>query len=330
MKLKRFIWKTIAILLTLLGTSLVIFFVMEFLPFDAVTLRVRSFGGNRQALIEAMRANLGVDLPVMERYFRWITGILRGDFGVSLHTEKPVLDIIFTPIMRTLLLNGTAFIVALAVSFPLGIFTATRRSRITDYFSMFLTATAAAIPAYILGLLMIFNISRYVDWLPISGMRSAIYSARGYEGLGQELMDIGLHMLQPVLAMSIVMLGTFVPFIRSALLDVLDQDYMRTAKAKGLTSWSVLFKHALRNALLPLVSLIAMLMPGLIMSNIFIEAVFRWPGVGMLLIDALYDAEVFIVGAIVVFYTLLTLLGSHLADWLNHRIDPRLKSGGHS
>lgn len=317
--------KLLAALLTLLATTFVVFLVMELLPYDAISQRVYAFGPNRQAILDALRADLGLDLPLYQRYLNWLGDLLTGNLGISIHSKRPVTEIVVVPIARTLLLNGTSFILAVLLSVPIAVFCATRRSKWADYFSMILTSTAASIPAYIIGILLIYNFSRHISWLPISGMRTTLYIVRGYENALQEWLDVLRHMIQPVFAMTIVMLGTFVPYIRGALLEVLGQDYMRTAKAKGLTGTSILFKHAFKNATLPLISLVAMLLPGLIMSNIFIEAVFRWPGVGMLLIDSVYDAEVFIVSAIVLFYTLLTLVGSTLADIVSHRVDPRLK-----
>lgn len=325
--MKRIFLKLLTAILTLMGTSLVIFYIIDLLPYDAVSLRVPIFGANRQALIEAIEESLGLHLPFHQRYMQWLLGLLKGDFGIVIQSEKNVIDVIKIPILRTLLLNGTAFILSFILAIPIAIFAATRSSRLTDYIFMMVTATASAVPAYIIGLFLIYNVSRYVSWLPIGGMRETMLIVKGYESVFHEIKDIARHMIQPVFAMSIVMLGTLVPYMRNSLKEVLEQDYIRTAKSKGLSKYSILFKHACKNAVLPLISLSAMLLPGLIMSNIFIEAVFRWPGIGMMFIDALYYAEIFLVSAIVLFYTSLTIIGSLLADIMAKKVDPRLTEG---
>lgn len=258
-------------------------------------------------------------------YPEWLLNAIKGDFGRSLTLGEPVIDVVKPAIARTLLLNATAFIVSLIVSIPIGILSATGKSNLSKYFTMFFTAVATAVPAYIIGLFLIYNLSTRINWFPINGMRSLLFQIRGYHNIWQEIGDIARHMILPVFAMSVVMVGTFVPFIRNALLEVLHQDYIRTAKAKGLAGRVILFKHALKNAILPFISVAAMMLPGLIMSNIFIETVFRWPGVGMMFIEAIYNFDVYLVATIVLFYAALTLLGSFLSDFLSTRMDPRIK-----
>jgi len=297
----RWIGKIIFGILILLGSTYLIFLLFNLLP-------IIRYGHHLQT-----------------GYPEWLFNALKGDFGISYRLGEPIADIVKPAIASTLLLNASAFIVSIFVSIPIGILSATGKSNFSKYLTMFLTAVATAVPAYIIGLFLIYNLSAHINWFPINGMRSLLFRIRGYDNIWQEIGDVARHMILPVFSISIVMVGTFVPFIRNSLLEVLHQDYIRTAKAKGLTSRVILFKHAFKNSVLPFISVAAMMLPGLIMSNIFIETVFRWPGVGMMFIEAVYDFEVRLVATIVLFYAALTLLGSFLSDFLSARMDPRIK-----
>jgi len=259
------------------------------------------------------------------KFTDWIFNIFKGDFGLHFRTGEPVINVVIQPVARTLLLNGTAFIISIVFSIPLGILSATGKSNFSKYLTMFFTAAATAIPAYIIGLFLIYNLSPRINWFPINGMRSLLFQIRGYENIWQEIGDVARHMILPVFAMSIVMTGAFVPFIRNALLEILHQDYIRTARAKGLSNFIILIRHALKNALLPFISVATMMLPGLIMSNIFVETVFRWPGVGLMFIEGVFLYEIYLVATIVLFYAAVTVFGSLLSDILVAKMDPRIK-----
>ena len=293
----RWIGKALTGILILIGTTYVVFFLFRLMM---------------------------INRPFELKYSDWIINVFRGDFGTTFRGRESVIDTIRTPIIRTLILNTSAFAVSVIVSIPIGILSTMGRSSFSKYFIMLFTALATAVPAYIIGLFLIYNLSPLINWFPINGMRSLLFQVRGYDNIWQEIGDIVRHMILPVFSMSVVMVGTFVPFIRNALLEVMHQDYIRTAKAKGLGSKSILFKHALRNAILPFISLASMMLPGLIMSNIFIETVFRWPGIGLMFIEALYHYEINLVTTIVLFYAVLTLAGSYLSEFLSARMDPRV------
>lgn len=324
--MKKFATQAMIAILLLLSTTLAVFLILELLPFDVIEYNVKDYGPNREQILADLRIELGYDKPVITRYFNWVSGVIRGDFGILVETRKPVINAFGIFLWRTLALNGSAFLIALIVSIPLGMFSATKKDQLADRSIMLISTVFSSVPAYIIGLLVIFNLARYVDWLPISGMRSVVLLARGYDSAMQELLDILWHMIQPVFAMTLVMLGYFVPYVRNALLEVLDQDYIRTARAKGVPGLSLLYKHALKNALIPLLAFTAMQLPSLLMSNIFIEAVFRWPGMGLMLLQAIFSAEVHLISTLVLFYTIMTIGGNWIAEGLSGWIDPRIKA----
>lgn len=295
----KWLYKILSGILILFASTYVVFLLFRLLPF--------------------------IPFGMQHKFSDWLADVFRGDFGLHYRTGEPVMNIVLQPVARTLLLNGTAFIVSIFFSIPLGIISATGKGSLSKYLTMFFTSAATSVPAYIIGLFLIYNLSPRINWFPINGMRSILFQIRGYNSIWQEIGDVARHMVLPVFSMSFVMTGTFVPFIRNALLEVLHQDYVRTAKAKGLSKPVILIRHALKNAILPFISVATMMLPGLIMSNIFVETVFRWPGVGLMFIEGVFSYEVHLTATVVLFYAAVTVFGSLLSDILVAKMDPRIK-----
>ncbi|HAS74401.1 MAG TPA: hypothetical protein DCS67_09680 [Clostridiales bacterium UBA8960] len=229
---------------------------------------------------------------------------------------------------RSFLLNGVALLVAIGIAVPLGVYSAMKARKWRDTLILIMTMIFTSVPSFYFGLLTILWVARKAPNLfPISGMGSIIYIARGYPSLWVQLIDLSHHMILPVGSIALVWIGTLTPYVRTAMLEVIHQDYVRTAKSKGLTNFTVFFKHTLRNALLPFISVLAMLIPNLVISNIFVEQVFSWPGMGWLYINSIWFGESEMVIAITLCYAILVLFGNFMADALYQRADARLKGG---
>ncbi len=325
--MKNFIMKFIFALLILFTVTLITFVLMDMRPVKA-EVRALEKVGVTLAEIEAQMEELGYNDPIHIRYFRWLGKVFKGDLGFYYDRNNTVNSYLFTFMSRSILLNAVAFIVSLVVSIPMGILAAMKARKAGDTIILILTMIFTSIPSFYFGLLLVLYFVRYFPGtLPVSGIGDVLLRARGYPNIWVQLIDLAHHLVLPVLSISLVWIGTLVPFVRNAMLDVIHQDYVRTAKSKGLTNFTVFFKHTFRNALLPLISVASMLLPTLIISNILVEKVFSWPGMGMLFIESLYGGERDMVIAITLFYALIVIAGNFLSDALYVKSDARLKEG---
>jgi peptide/nickel transport system permease protein len=313
--------------------GIVILFVISYVTFLLTDLHPRhaslmKFTIAPPSQIEAFKESQGMNDAVNVRYMRWLNQAVRGDLGFYYDRNSPVTDYLYTFLGRSMLLNGVALCVAITIALPLGVLSAMKERTFSDYLVMIATMIFGSVPSFYFGLITILWTARkFPGLLPISGMGNVILIARGYPSLWVQLTDIAHHMVLPVASIALVWIGTLTPFIRTSILEVKHQDYVRTAKAKGLSQLSVFFKHMLRNALLPFVSLLIMIIPTLIISNIFVEQVFSWPGLGWSYINAIYKGESEMVMAITLCYALLVVVGNSIGDTLYSRADARLKGG---
>ncbi len=286
--------------------------------------------GKPTSEIEAFKESQGLNDPVNTRYTRWLTAAVKGDLGTYYDRNTPVSEYLPKFMGRSALLNLVALLVAICIAVPLGVYSAMKARKLKDTIILILTMIFTSVPSFYFGLLTILWVARKAPGLlPISGMGSTIYIARGYPSLWIQIVDLSHHMLLPVASIAIVWIGTLTPYVRTAMLEVIHQDYVRTAKSKGLTNFSVFFKHILKNALLPFISVLAMLIPNLVISNIFVEQVFSWPGMGWLYINSIWDGESEMVIAITLCYAILVIIGNFMADALYLRADARLEGGAH-
>jgi peptide/nickel transport system permease protein len=278
----------------------------------------------RPADIERIRENLGLNEPVTVRYFKWVGNLARGDLGISLSNATPVKDRILAVLPNTIILTGTAFLVALVLSIPLGIFSAIRRGSWFDNTVTVLSVAAFAIPGFWLALLLILLFAtQFREWglpaLPVSGM----YNVRG----GGGFLDRVEHLILPVIALSIGDLAGWTRYIRSQMLEVIRQDYVRTAQAKGLSNTAIVYTHAFRNAVLPLVTLASLSLPSLFSGAFIVETVFAWPGLGRLTFEAARKSDYTLILGTVLILSVLTLLANLLADIAYAVLDPRIRYG---
>jgi peptide/nickel transport system permease protein len=278
----------------------------------------------RPADIERIRENLGLNEPVAVRYFKWVSNLARGDLGISLSNATPVKDRILAVLPNTVILTGVSLFVSLAVSIPLGVYSATGRGSWFDNTVTVLSVAAFAMPTFWLALILILIFASQfrqlgLPYLPVSGM----YDARG----GGGFLDRVEHLILPVVALSIGDLAVWTRYIRSQMLEVIRQDFVRTARAKGLGNTKVIYGHALRNALLPLVTLVSLSLPGLVGGAFIIETVFAWPGLGRLTVEAARKSDYTLILGTVLMVSVLTLIANLLADVVYALIDPRIRYG---
>lgn len=274
--------------------------------------------------IARIRASMGLDEPLLVRYGIWLSALARGDLGLSLNNSTPVRDRIFDVLPNTLILTGAAFLVSMIISIPVGVISAIKRNSWFDHTVTIGTTAAFAVPSFWLGLMLILIFaSQFREWglpsLPVSGMTDR----RG----GGDLLDRLEHLILPVTALAIADLAGWTRYIRSQMLEVIRQDYVQTARAKGLREQAVLAGHAFRNALLPLVTLMGLSLPGLVGGAFVIETVFAWPGMGRLTVEAARSYDYTLIMGAVLLGSILVLLANLLSDIAYAILDPRIRYG---
>jgi peptide/nickel transport system permease protein len=276
----------------------------------------------RPADIEALEKSLGLDKPVHERYFVWLGNVVQGDFGNSLANRLPVIDRIMAVLPNTLKLNLAALTLALLVAIPIGVMAAVRHNSVFDRLANLIAVAGWAIPTVWLGLMLILLFSvKFREWglpyLPVGGQSDL----RGGGGFWDQVE----HMILPVVALAIPSMAGWIVYIRSSMLEVIQQDYMRTAKAKGLGERVVNMRHGFRNALLPLITLVGLEIPALFGGSLIVENVFAWNGMGRLTIDAVNEKDYTVVMGTTIFFSVLVVVGNLIADILYSVADPRIR-----
>ena len=275
--------------------------------------------------VARLKANLGLDKPLYVQYWTWVSGIaFRGDFGRSLIDGSPVTAHILNRLPATLELTVTAILLGVLISIPFGVTGALRRGGRLDGALTVLSVTGFAVPAFWLGqmLILLFSVSFHawgLPWLPSSGTSNPI--------AGGDLLDRLLHLVMPATVLSFLYLAIWSRFTRSSMLETLSQDYVRTARAKGMSERRVVYVHALRNSIIPLVTLVGLELPGLVSGGLVVEVVFGWPGIGRLLYERALQYDYTTVMGIVTFAALLVIAGNLLADILYAALDPRIRYG---
>lgn len=268
----------------------------------------------REALIRLM----GLDRPVPQRYIEWLAGALRGDLGTSLLTNEPVTMRIGDRLPNTLTLAGAALLMSVALGIPIGVVQAMHRGKAIDHALSLLTAIGLSVPVFWLGIVLILVFAVSLRVLPSAGVTSVA---------SDTLADRLAHLVLPAVALATTILPTVARFTRSATIEVLHEDYVRTATSKGLRPRTVMTRHALRNALIPVVSAVGALVPRLIGGTVVTEAVFGWPGMGRLALEAAQGRDYPLVTGLTVVVAAIAVLASLVVDLAYTRIDPRVRLG---
>ncbi len=274
--------------------------------------------------IELLKKQLGLDRPLPVQYVSWLGDLLHGDMGDSIKFRRPVSVMIAERIPNTLVLVGVSFLVTLIIALPVGIISARKPYSFFDYTATTLTFVGQSVPVYWLGLALILIFYVAIQ-NPATG--EPLFPAGGMRTIGGKggLADLVWHLVLPVAALSVSWIAWYSRFLRSSLLDVLHEDYIRTARAKGASDRMVYYKHALRNAILPLITLVALDLPSLFAGALFIETIFAWPGMGRLFWDAAKGRDYPVLLAVVMIDAVIIISCNILADILYGVLDPRVK-----
>ena len=269
----------------LLGITIIVFLIMSLIPGDPATAILGSYATPEN--VEKLNQDLGLDKPMVQRYGIWLGNMLTGDFGRSYSLNRPVLDEILERFNATLILAGTSFVLCSVLGILAGVISAARQYGLADKAITFVVLIGISVPSFFLGMMMILLFAVKLRWLPVSGMY-AIYG-------GGDLPDLLNHLIMPALALATVATGVIARLSRSAMLEVLRQDYIRTARAKGVPERRVIMGHALRAAMVSIIPVLG-IQAGFVLSGaIYIEIVFQWPGVGRMLVDAILKRDLLLV-----------------------------------
>ena len=323
--LKYILRRLLHLIPVLLVITIILFALLEIMPGDPVNAYL---GMGSNATVEQqnqIREQLGLDQAPYIRYFKWVGRTLSGDLGNSLKFRKPVADVIGTFIWNSFYLNLLGMIFAFLIAIPVGIKSAVKKYGVFDNFWTVFSLMGVSMPSFFFALVLIFFVAIPSNWLPLNGMRTTIYLAKGYDSFGQEVLDVLKHMILPLTVVTISSLASLTRYVRNAVIEVINQDYIRTARSKGLSEKVVIYKHAFRNALLPIVTLLGMYIPGLFGGSILLETVFIWPGIGQVLYTSILDRDYSMLMAGNTFYALLMLAGNLLSDISYAFVDPRVR-----
>lgn len=305
--------------LVLLVMSFVIYALIGLMPGDPIDLMIRSDPNLTAADAIRLKALYGLDRPLPERYLAWLGRALQGDLGYSRLFSQPVLEVLGPRLLNTLLLMVTSLLLALGLALPLGIWAALRAGSLVDGLVNLLAFAAFSVPAFWLGLVLILVFAVWLGWLPAGGVQSV-----GDGGV----LDRARYLVLPVLTLTLLTAGTFVRFVRAALLDSLHQDFIRTARAKGCSPARTVLGHALRHAMLPVTTVLALHMGALFSGALVVEAVFAYGGMGKLIYDSIMGNDFNLALAALMLATLATLLFNLVADLAYVWLDPRIEDAG--
>lgn len=270
-----------------------------------------------EAAVEAKAISLGLDKPFYIQYFVWLGQLLHGNMGYSITSYQPVSEMIASHLGPTLLLMGVSLIVSLLLAVPAGIYSAIHQYEKGDYAVVTMSFLGSSIPGFFLSLLLIYLFTVKLGWLPSGGMTTL--------GTGGGFLDVARHMVMPVLVLSFSMAGSNIRYIRSAMLEILQQDYLRTARAKGIGRFRVVNKHALRNALVPIVTVIGMEIPTLFGGAVIVEQVFSWPGLGLMTMSAITSRDYPVIMGVCLLSAVVVLVANLVTDILYALVDPTIQ-----
>jgi peptide/nickel transport system permease protein len=309
-----------------LGVATLIFFVLNLAPGDPAAMY--SNPNLPFAVIEQLRRNLGLDQPMYIRYFKWLGSFFTGHFGYSFAQGRPVADILLEALPATLVLAFWSLIVVFVLGVAIGIYQAVRQYSVADGVLSVSALFFYSMPSFWLGLMLMLLFSlKWHEWglplaLPATGMTGVDYD---YLSFGQKLLDRAAHLVLPVLTLSLVLAAGIARYTRGQMLEVIRQDYIRTARAKGLPERTVILKHALRNSMIPVITLFGLYLPLLFSGAVFVEVIFSWPGMGRVIVDAILQRDYPVVMATSFLFAVMTVLGNLIADVLYAVADPRIR-----
>ncbi|ACL76118.1 ABC transporter permease [Ruminiclostridium cellulolyticum] len=304
----------------IIGVSIILFLIINLVPGNFIDSKVSSTHMTPQQ-IQHLKDIYGINDPIYLKYFKWVIGAIHFDFGDSFTYQKPVSTVINTYVWNSFSIALAAFILELIIAIPIGIISATRQYSKTDMIFTFLALIGISFPSFFLGYILIKVFAVNLHILPLAGLNTPGSSYIGFEFIIDRLK----HMILPVLVLALISAGSMMRYTRTAVLEIVKQDYIRTARAKGLSEKVVIYKHALRNALIPIVTLIGLSLPGLFSGAIITESIFGIPGIGKIALEAVTKRDYPLLMGFSLFVAVLTLLGNLLSDIFYAIVDPRVK-----
>lgn len=302
------------------GITIITYFLASLMPGSPLDQLVQPESNITGEELKMMEHQLGLDRPLIVQYFFWMKNLFQGNFGVSYSQHRPVLELISTRIGPTMLLSISSILLALVIAIPLGMIAGYKSYSGWDYSSSVLAFVGQAAPNFFVALLLIYFFAVKLRVLPVSGM----YDAGSSGDLGQLLR----HLLLPCLSLAFQRIGIYTRQMRNSMVESLSDDYVRTARAKGLSEGVVLFKHTLRNALLPLVTQVGLSLAAVVGGAIVTEQIFSWPGMGTLMLKAIQARDYPLIMGITVVISVVVLIGNILVDIIYRLLDPRIADRG--
>ncbi|MGP8152599.1 MAG: ABC transporter permease [Smithella sp.] len=320
----RYIVKRILFMIPLLlGITVICFFVMRLAPGSPIDLQTEMNPKSTVEMKERLKTLYELDKPIHLQYWSWLKKISRGDLGTSFSTDhRPVASKILERLPITIMIEFLSLLIIIAVAIPLGVLSAVHQDSLFDKIAGVFVFIGFAIPLFWLALLLMIFFGINLGWLPISGLRSLNYE---YLGVWDQFIDLAKHLVLPVFVSSFGGLAGLSRYMRANMLEVIRQDYIMTARAKGLSERDVIYKHALRNALLPAITILGLSIPGLIGGSVIFETIFAIPGMGQLFYMAVMARDYPTVMGILLIGAILTLLGNLIADVSYALADPRIR-----
>jgi|SRR6056300_1039332 len=298
-----------------LGITIIVFLIISLIPGDPATAILGSYATPEN--VAKINKDLGLDKSLPERYLIWLGNIIQGDFGRSFSLNRPVIDEVMERFNATLILSGSAFVLCSFFGILVGTISAARQYTLTDKFITFIVLIGISIPSFFLGMMMILTFAVRLKLFPVSGM----YAIWG----GGDLPDLINHLVMPSIALAIVATGVVARISRNAVLEILRQDYIRTARAKGVKERSILISHVLRVAIVTILPVLGLQAGFVLSGSVYIEIVFQWPGVGRMLVDAILKRDIILVQGGVVFVSICYVFFNIAVDVLQRVLDPRIR-----
>ena len=320
-KMKQYTIRRLLIMIPiLLGVSIIVFALVASIPGDAIDA---AFGTSKLSAqkIADMKAAMGLNQPVWQRYFTWLGNALHGDFGYSFQYNQPVTTVIHDFIWNSFLLSLISFVLEMAIAIPIGILSATKVHSAFDVIFTIIAFAGISLPSFFLALLLQKGFAVDLGVLPLEGMTSVGVNLTGAAYVG----DVVQHMILPVICLTMQGIGGMMRYVRTSMLEVVHQDYVRTARSKGLPERVVIYKHALKNAAIPIVTFVGGALPGLFSGALITETVFAWPGIGKIFLESITKRDYMFIMGYIMLLALLIMLGNLISDILYSVADPRIR-----
>ncbi|MGB5219061.1 MAG: ABC transporter permease [Smithella sp.] len=321
--LRYIVKRTLFMIPLLLGITVICFFVMHLAPGSPTDLQTEMNPKASAEMKERLRTMYELDKPIHVQYGSWLKKISQGDLGTSFATDhRPVADKIMERLPITILINFLSLLIIIAVAIPLGVLSAVHKDSLFDKVTTVFVFIGFAVPTFWLALLLMIYFGIHLNWLPISGLRSLNYE---YLSAVERLIDLAKHLILPVFVSAFGGLAGLSRYMRANMLEVIRQDYIMTARAKGLSERDVIYKHALRNALLPAITILGLSIPGLIGGSVIFETIFAIPGMGQLFYMSVMARDYPTIMGVLLIGAILTLVGNLIADVSYAVADPRIR-----